>query len=176
MKLFNRILLIILVALVSIGFVPYKIPVSSDLSENELLIEFTECTCRGEYVVNKHLFHFPKEYQPFYPEGKNFDLKVVAGDFPEGSYEDFDFRQNLIVGNQFKIKGSIVGIDSTYYSNCHNYVAEFKVDKWDTTEYKPMYFTFDFYTIWIYFISLALIIISLVSLTIVRLFIVRKMK
>ncbi len=63
MKLFNRILLIILVALVSIGFVPYKIPVSSDLSENELLIEFTECTCCGEYVVNKHLFHFPKENQ-----------------------------------------------------------------------------------------------------------------
>lgn len=157
---------LLVVLTMALGFLPYKIPAfDTELnSKNNLLVYHEECTCCGDFYIEKGEMEIPSNLIKYFPNSPKELTTTKYSELNNLNYE-------LMVGSKFVIKGHITGVDSTegntQTGDCQIRPI-FYIDNWQPTEYKLNIWTFSSPYFILYSFTLFCCIIFAIIVTINR--------
>jgi hypothetical protein len=155
----RKIVLISIIILIGLGFVPYKFPADiNKMTSEQILVVPQESTCatslrvvKGELIVPDNLKSLIKNYT---------DLSTTGDNTPSTHIDNGDGNVVLYLNNSYILSGKVVGYDTTFYKDCDEYSALYKVSGWSPTEYNANLWTFSRPFLILYFLSLFGLIIT----------------
>lgn len=155
----QKIIWTIIIILIGLGFAPYKFPADKDkMTSDQILVQPQESTCSPSLRVVKGSLTIPDNSKGLI---KNVtDLSTIGDNTPSTHLDDENGNIVLYLNNSYILSGNVVGYDTTFYKECGEYSALYKVSDWSPTEYNANLWTFSRAFFILYFISLFALIIA----------------
>ncbi len=158
----QKIIWIVIIILVGLGFAPYKFPTDKNkMTSDQILVQPQESTCSPSLHMTKGSLTIPDNLKVFI---KNLtDLSTIGDNTPSTHLENENGNIVLYLNNSYIMSGKVVGFDTVLYKECGEYSALYKVSDWSPTEYNANLWTFSPTFFILYFLSLfTLIIVSII--------------
>jgi hypothetical protein len=135
---------------------------------NVLKIEELSCTCCPDAHIIKGKLIIPEYLKQKFPTLKNQSSEIeLSGNNPFKQIWSDDTKYWYIVGDNIKISGQVLGVDSFDCGSYMDYAARFEVKDWQLASYEPIFFVLNRVFILIY---LGLCLISIPYLLLWALF------
>lgn len=159
-------------AILIMGLLPLKMPdfYKENNKKNILLVSRHECTCCGDFEIEKGELEIPKNYLKYFPHSNEiFEITIAKEEYILNNI-GYDF----LIDSKFILEVELVGVDSTegnkLGSGC-DIKPILKVNNWSPTEYYPFFDSFDSSVI---IIGYLICILSFILLSIINIIVIIK--